>query len=128
VPADIEINEVTTGASLSTGMSSITESITPLNPRIYPGKYEHLCQVEGFDYSRLAQSLFGARALRHVPARGRVAQEKRRRAWRVDSGKCGRVAQAEAGTEQQACEGRGHVGSVSELFFFIYKWYTNFKM
>jgi hypothetical protein len=44
--ADLEIHEVTTGASLSTGTSSTTESITPLNHRINPGKCEHSYQVE----------------------------------------------------------------------------------
>jgi hypothetical protein len=46
VPTDLEIYEVTTGASLSTGTSPTTESIAPLNPGINPGKYEHPCQVE----------------------------------------------------------------------------------
>ena len=32
--AHLEINEVTTGASLSTGKSPTTESTTPLNPGI----------------------------------------------------------------------------------------------
>ena len=45
-PADLEIHKVTTGALLSTGTSLTTERITPLNPRINPGKYEHPCQVE----------------------------------------------------------------------------------
>ena len=45
-PADLEIHEVTTGASLSTGTSPTTKSIAPLNPEINPGKYEHPCQVE----------------------------------------------------------------------------------
>jgi hypothetical protein len=31
----LEIDDVTTGASLSTGMASTTESITPLNPKIF---------------------------------------------------------------------------------------------
>jgi hypothetical protein len=45
-PVDLEIHEVTTGASLLTGTSPTTKSIAPLNPRINPGKYEHPCQVE----------------------------------------------------------------------------------
>jgi len=40
-----EIDEVTTGASLSTGMSPTTERIASLNPGINPGKYEYPCQV-----------------------------------------------------------------------------------
>jgi hypothetical protein len=43
---DLEIHEVTTGASLSTGTLPTTESITPLNLEINPEKYEHPCQVE----------------------------------------------------------------------------------
>jgi hypothetical protein len=43
---DLEVHEVITGASLSTGTSPITESIAPLNPGINPGKCEHPCQVE----------------------------------------------------------------------------------
>ena len=46
VPAHLETDEVTTGASLSTGTSPTTESTMPLNPRINPGKCEHPCQVE----------------------------------------------------------------------------------
>jgi hypothetical protein len=42
-PADLGIHEVTTGASLSTGMLSTYESIAPLNPEINPEKYEHPC-------------------------------------------------------------------------------------
>jgi hypothetical protein len=45
-PPDLEIHEVTTGASLSTGMSPTTESIAPLNPVINPGKGEHPCEVD----------------------------------------------------------------------------------
>jgi hypothetical protein len=45
-PADLEIHEITTGASLSTRTSSTTENIVPLNPRMNTGKHEHLCQVE----------------------------------------------------------------------------------
>jgi hypothetical protein len=45
-PADLEIHEVTTGTSLSTGTSPTTECIAPLNPRINLGKYEHPCQIE----------------------------------------------------------------------------------
>ena len=45
-PTDLEIHEVTTGTSLSTGMLPTTESIAPLNLRITPGKYEHPCQVK----------------------------------------------------------------------------------
>jgi hypothetical protein len=44
--ADLEIHEVTTGTSLSTGTSSTIESIAPLNPRINLGKYEHTYQVK----------------------------------------------------------------------------------
>ena len=44
-PADLEIHEVTIGASLSTGTSPTTESIAPVNP----GKYEHPCQVENLN-------------------------------------------------------------------------------
>jgi len=44
-PANLEIDEVTTGASLSTDMSPTTESIAALNPGINPEKCEHLCQV-----------------------------------------------------------------------------------
>jgi hypothetical protein len=44
--ADLEIHEVTTGVTLSTGTSPTTESIGPLNPKINSGKYEHMCQVE----------------------------------------------------------------------------------
>jgi hypothetical protein len=43
--ANLEINEVTTGALLSTGTSPTTERIVPLNPGINPGKCEHPCQV-----------------------------------------------------------------------------------
>jgi hypothetical protein len=45
-PVDLEIYEVTTGASLSTGTSPTTESIAPLNPEINSRKCEHPCQVE----------------------------------------------------------------------------------
>jgi hypothetical protein len=45
-PVDLEIHEVTTGASLSTGTSPTTESIAPLKPRINPEKCEHPCQVK----------------------------------------------------------------------------------
>jgi hypothetical protein len=48
-PIDLEIHEVTTGVSQSTGMSPTTESITPLNPWTNPGKYEHPCQVENLN-------------------------------------------------------------------------------
>ena len=34
VPTHLEIDKVTTGASLSTGTSPTTESTTPLNPKI----------------------------------------------------------------------------------------------
>jgi hypothetical protein len=44
-PTNLEIDEGTTSASLSTGMSPTTERIMPLNPRINPGKCEHPCQV-----------------------------------------------------------------------------------
>jgi hypothetical protein len=46
VPTHLEIDEVTTGVLLPTGMSSTTKSVTPLNLRINPGKYEHQYQVE----------------------------------------------------------------------------------
>jgi hypothetical protein len=36
-PTNLEIHEVTTDASLSTGTSPTTESIAPLNPEINPG-------------------------------------------------------------------------------------------
>jgi hypothetical protein len=60
-----------------------------------------------------AQSLFGARALRHVPVHKCMVQEKRgpideRGEWTV--GKCGYVAHAEIGTERGAYEGRGSRG------------------
>jgi hypothetical protein len=45
-PADLEIHEVTTGDSLSTGTSPTTESIALLKRGINPGKCEHPCQVE----------------------------------------------------------------------------------
>ena len=48
-PADLKIHEVTTGASLSTGTLSTTESIAPLNLGINPRKYEHSCQVENLN-------------------------------------------------------------------------------
>jgi len=41
-PTYFEIHKVTIGASLLTGTSPATESITPINPE----KYEHPCQVE----------------------------------------------------------------------------------
>jgi hypothetical protein len=44
--AHLEINEVTTDASLLMGMSPITESITLLNLGINLEKCEHLCQIE----------------------------------------------------------------------------------
>jgi hypothetical protein len=44
--ADLEIHEVTTDASLSTGTSPTTKNIALLNPEINPGKYDHPCQVE----------------------------------------------------------------------------------
>jgi hypothetical protein len=45
-PAYLEIDEVTTDASLSMGMSSTTESTIPLNSGINSEKYEHPRQVE----------------------------------------------------------------------------------
>ena len=51
-PTNLEIDEVTTSASLSTDTSPITENIAPLNPRINLGKYEHPSQVG--DHRRLA--------------------------------------------------------------------------
>ena len=44
--ADLEIHEVTTGASLSMGTLPTTESIASLNTGINPGKYEYPCQVD----------------------------------------------------------------------------------
>ena len=41
VSAHLEIDEDTTGVSLSTETSHNTESITPLNPRINPEKYKY---------------------------------------------------------------------------------------
>jgi hypothetical protein len=46
---DLEIHEVSTGASLSTETSPTTESIVPLNPEINPEKYDHPCQVENIN-------------------------------------------------------------------------------
>jgi hypothetical protein len=46
IPTHLEIDEITTNGSLSTGTSSTTENTTLLNPRINPKKYEHLCQVD----------------------------------------------------------------------------------
>jgi len=44
---DLEIHEITIGASQSTGTSPATESIALLNPKIInPEKYEHPCQVD----------------------------------------------------------------------------------
>ena len=43
MPTDLEIHEVTTGASLSTGTY---ESMSLLNPEINLEKCEHPCQVE----------------------------------------------------------------------------------
>jgi hypothetical protein len=45
-PVNLEIHEVTAGASLLTGTSPTTESKAPLNPEINPEKCEHSCQVE----------------------------------------------------------------------------------
>jgi hypothetical protein len=39
-PPDLEIHEVTTGASLSTGTSLTTKSIALINSEINSGKYE----------------------------------------------------------------------------------------
>jgi len=52
VPAHLEIDEVTAGASLWKGVSPTTESTTPLNPEINPGKYEHTCQVKDLNPDR----------------------------------------------------------------------------
>jgi hypothetical protein len=46
VPAHFEIDEITTGTSLSTGMSPTIESTSPLNLEINPEKCEHPYQVE----------------------------------------------------------------------------------
>ena len=46
MPTQLEIDEITTGASLSTGTSPTTESTTPLNPGINSEKYEHSYRVE----------------------------------------------------------------------------------
>lgn len=46
---DLEIDEATTGISLSTGTSPATESLTPLNPIINLEKHEHPWQVEDFE-------------------------------------------------------------------------------
>jgi hypothetical protein len=43
VLAHLEIDEVTACASLSTGMYHTTESTTPLNLEINPGKYDYPC-------------------------------------------------------------------------------------
>ena len=48
-PANLEINEVTTGTSLSTGTSPTIEIIVPLNPIINLEKYEHTCQVKNLN-------------------------------------------------------------------------------
>ena len=52
VPADLKIDEVTAGASLSTGTSPTTENTTPLNSGINPEKYEHQCQVDDLNLDR----------------------------------------------------------------------------
>jgi len=44
-PAHLEINEIITGVSLSTGTSFTTKRIALLNPE----KYEHPCQIENVD-------------------------------------------------------------------------------
>jgi len=50
---DLEIHEVTIGASQSTGTSPATESIALLNPEIInPEKYEHLCKVDDLNPGR----------------------------------------------------------------------------
>jgi hypothetical protein len=46
MPAHLEIDEVPTGASLSTGTSPTIESTMSLNPRINPEKCEHPCKAE----------------------------------------------------------------------------------
>jgi hypothetical protein len=44
-PADLEVDKVTTGASLLTGTPPTTETIAPGNPGINPGKCKCSCQV-----------------------------------------------------------------------------------
>jgi hypothetical protein len=44
-PADLEVDEVTTGASLLTGTSRTTKRIAPDNPGINPGKCKRPYQV-----------------------------------------------------------------------------------
>ena len=51
-PTNLEIDEVTTDASLSTDMLPIIERITQLNPRINPEKYEYSCQVGDLNLGR----------------------------------------------------------------------------
>jgi hypothetical protein len=51
-PIDLEIHEVTTGVSLSTGTSPTTKTIEPINPGINSGKYEHPYQVENLNPDR----------------------------------------------------------------------------
>ena len=53
MPTHLEIDEVTTGVSLSTETSPTIESTTPLNPKINAEKYKHLCQVEEFNPGEL---------------------------------------------------------------------------
>jgi hypothetical protein len=45
-PTDLEVDEVTTGASLLTGTSPTTERIAPDNSRINPRKCKRPCQVQ----------------------------------------------------------------------------------
>jgi hypothetical protein len=45
----LEIDEVATGASLSTGRSSTTKSTVSLNHEINSEKYEHPCQVKNLN-------------------------------------------------------------------------------
>jgi hypothetical protein len=45
-PADIKIQKLTIGASLSIEASPTTKSIALLNSGMNPEKYEYLCQVE----------------------------------------------------------------------------------
>ena len=46
---DLEIYEVTTAISLSTGMSCTTKSIASINVRINQEKYKHTCQVKNLN-------------------------------------------------------------------------------
>jgi hypothetical protein len=46
VTTHLEIDEVITGASLSTGTSPTAKNTTPLNSGINLEKCEHLCQID----------------------------------------------------------------------------------